>query len=851
VPLSGTIIVTDTDIYDNVGPVLQLPGLCNMGRLIQLDGGQVSGAFAGVGEFLTRIRLSGLLDDAIPLVEGISVGTAAKIDQAWEDHVLSIFKPSGEKEAPSTITQLLDRLAPVLGATQGRYNKTECTLELDFDFSRALGESDEKLRFDAKLGGLAEVAAAGNIKVSGVAGLKFTLGFDLDYLVGNDFELNAATTLESLGIGPNETAFQGEPDFRITLSTGEQYTVEVSPTWTVGQLLAAINTKAPDRLVAEIEPRRQVTVWLNDAAKSRLVFDVDPADDDAAVKQFVEDYVQTALKFTPEQVGGIRIVHVREAIIIREKTAAGGQGGLKLERLNDSRVASVLGIDQSTDTADADGDYPGRLVIRGPALMQRSLADSIYLVASDTNAPQIIASVEAKTADLSALANIGIADITVSQGEATARLAATLKLADPGTDPESPGRITLAEMIDATTRAARDISFQNLLGGLNGNYVIDASASVRLPVKGNVLGKAIDAPNGVTASWAKSWQGETPDIDIVGWWKTSSVAFDPQLLDLADLRSLTAEDIVRALRSFVEYLKSAGVNVPALGVKLPIIDRSLGDIISADGVLEKLVAAFEKSPGKVLAEIEAALNKALGLKAGEGVNLTLANKVFGIKFQLTKPIDVQQGVDIDLDYFLKDKNLANTLGRFVDAQGKAAVTFSGTMEATIDLGIDLADPENPRPFVFTRTGTAGTGVKFTVAARAEKIEFSAAVGSLGVSTLEKDPFTGKPKGGWIVLDANGKPGITGNEDPQGASIEIPVRAGGPRGPAKQPGLRVSPAKPAQPAKAGSAADETTERRPRRRKPLTFAGLPLGFWIVLIAGLIAVAVLAAMVFLRDR
>jgi hypothetical protein len=79
----------------------------------------------------------------------------------------------------------------------------------------------------------------------------------------------------------------------------------------------------------------------------------------------------------------------------------------------------------------------------------------------------------------------------------------------------------------------------------------------------------------------------------------------------------------------------------------------------------------------------------------------------------------------------------------------------------------------------------------------------------------------------------------------------PSSGSGPRGPAKQPGLRVSPAKPAQPAKAGSAADETTERRPRRRKPLTFAGLPLGFWIVLIAGLIAVAVLAAMVFLRDR
>ncbi|NDC79131.1 MAG: hypothetical protein EBZ67_14865 [Chitinophagia bacterium] len=116
----------------------------------------------------------------------------------------------------------------------------------------------------------------------------------------------------------------------------------------------------------------------------------------------------------------------------------------------------------------------------------------------------------------------------------------------------------------------------------------------------------------------------------------ASIAFDPQLLDLADLRSLTAEDIVRALRSFVEYLKNAGVSVPALGVKLPIIDRSLGDIISADGVLENLVAAFEKSPGKVLKEIEEALNKALDLPLGKGVRLSLENKVFGMKVDLVR-----------------------------------------------------------------------------------------------------------------------------------------------------------------------------------------------------------------------
>ena len=55
----------------------------------------------------------------------------------------------------------------------------------------------------------------------------------------------------------------------------------------------------------------------------------------------------------------------------------------------------------------------------------------------------------------------------------------------------------------------------------------------------------------------------------------------------------------------------------------------------------------------------------------------------------------------------------------------------------------------------------------------------------------------------------------------------------------------------QPAKGGRAADDSAERRPRRRKPLQFAGMPLGLWLVLIGGVVLAGVLAAMLFLRNR
>jgi serine/threonine protein kinase len=127
--------------------------------------------------------------------------------------------------------------------------------------------------------------------------------------------------------------------------------------------------------------------------------------------------------------------------------------------------------------------------------------------------------------------------------------------------------------------------------------------------------------------------------------------------------------------------------------------------------------------------------------------------------------------------------------------------------------------------------------------------------SEGPAAIPRPVFRHGPGSGGSSAVSLGPPGgpRPGSPPDAGSFVFTPPPSGGsgPRGPAQQPGLRVSPAMPAQTAKPASAADDAAERRPRRRKPLTFAGLPLGFWIVLIAGLIAVAVLAAMVFLGDR
>jgi eukaryotic-like serine/threonine-protein kinase len=77
-----------------------------------------------------------------------------------------------------------------------------------------------------------------------------------------------------------------------------------------------------------------------------------------------------------------------------------------------------------------------------------------------------------------------------------------------------------------------------------------------------------------------------------------------------------------------------------------------------------------------------------------------------------------------------------------------------------------------------------------------------------------------------------------------------------RGPAVNVSASPAAKKPVKKTAARSqSSDATTETdeenpRPRRRRPLEFAGYPLGMWVALVGGLIAVIVLGVLVYLRS-
>ena len=100
----------------------------------------------------------------------------------------------------------------------------------------------------------------------------------------------------------------------------------------------------------------------------------------------------------------------------------------------------------------------------------------------------------------------------------------------------------------------------------------------------------------------------------------------------------------------------------------------------------------------------------------------------------------------------------------------------------------------------------------------------------------------------VSLGGSG-PRRPGSQPDSGSLVFTPPSSGGsgPRTAAKKPVGRPAAS---QSDKPGRAADEAGERRPRRQKPLEFAGLPLGFWIALVVGLVTVGVLAAMLLLKS-
>ncbi len=191
------------------------------------------------------------------------------------------------------------------------------------------------------------------------------------------------------------------------------------------------------------------------------------------------------------------------------------------------------------------------------------------------------------------------------------------------------------------------------------------------------------------------------------------------------------------------FLVASGANVPKL---------SLGSLVNAaekfrnamndfgDDVIDSLVSLEER--------LESAVEKVLGIPVtpGDGPTVELmpdntpGRRALRVEIDYNPTYTKQHNLNLDLDALG-----VPAIGNLVDARGSAMFSVTAGANVNLDVGLDLTNPANPRPFLYNTT-TAALGAKIY----GSGIHFKAALGPLGIAI-----GNGGNNNGFLVLDSDG------------------------------------------------------------------------------------------------
>ncbi len=427
--------------------------------------------------------------------------------------------------------------------------------------------------FDTDLGPIGSFESASLAEVQADVKMKFTLGIDLNEPIGGAFHLSTATPLTALNGPDGSTTVTYDHDqnsatpelprwpladrptefdsVRFTLSDGTSFDVNFDGLTTVGAVLQAIETSASNVLGA-----RYTTLYHHSAFAT--------------------------------------LDQTRKSFAFVDRTG-GEVGPFTIASLNNSNIGLAgvgLGIYGSSDQPNAKGE----LEIVGTPLHDDSLSQRLYLVSTaamtttPANRPMLGGSVTVTASDIDASMKVLIAEAGVKDGSGTAR--STVQIVMDGAA-ASDGKITLQELFDAVESPSTLDAVIEATGSMN----------IVLPVSAKVpwLPASTTASGDIVVSW--------PDISDVAQLQVTHTGGLDQLLKFADLDS---QDVATALDSVVEYL-SRIEQFGFLREKLPVLNRSLTDLVGLGAEFTRLLENFKQQPVQTLLQLETAMEAALGV----------------------------------------------------------------------------------------------------------------------------------------------------------------------------------------------------------------------------------------------
>ncbi len=328
---------------------------------------------------------------------------------------------------------------------------------------------------------------------------------------------------------------------------------------------------------------------------------------------------------------------------------------------------------------------------------------------------------------------------SIYEGEFQAKLVSTPR------DVTGSARLGIFEV------AIEDAAEQGLSGsvevGVSVNLDNESGRIADLDVSPNIIGTAnFDLPVQFKTTFSDIPLGEL-SLDF-----TWDDVTDPSTATLTGLEDVdfsamaeasTIQHLISGLGRVVDFLRGVQ-DAPPLQTKLPVLNRSVADVIDIAGKLEAFHSELEANPPITIDELIRRLNIALESAATQ---VRFANDV--LDFDFDYKISTKHHLDPIFDIDSLDVGL---LSDFVDLNASAPLTVEVGAKAQLGLAIDLND--SATPYIKDTTG-----ITIEAFLDSRNIEIDAAIAGLGafIRNGRVQLFHDTNGNNTLDFDANGEP----------------------------------------------------------------------------------------------
>ena len=170
---------------------------------------------------------------------------------------------------------------------------------------------------------------------------------------------------------------------------------------------------------------------------------------------------------------------------------------------------------------------------------------------------------------------------------------------------------------------------------------------------------------------------------------------------LNSLKKLDFAAVVQGVRAGLEFLQNMNIDdLPLFSQEIPLLGVNLRDSLDLALKFNDFLIEFEKNPVSKLNEIAAKIEKAISAKR---VRFSYDDTIVG---KLALRLDIIYAApnfekDLPLNLDLSSIDAIKALGNIVDVSASGALKVKAGAEVALSIGIDVSQPTQPRPFLYT------------------------------------------------------------------------------------------------------------------------------------------------------